>query len=103
MLCRLENRSWPDVESELRSDEKSTSNNIFYLSYVLVMYKMAPHQLEALRAIWDHLDLEHEFRSRQLDYFITRSSQIATASSGVNWLTLIYQNSDWRVFRVNAH
>jgi hypothetical protein len=103
MLCRLENRSWPDVESELRSDEKSTSNNISYLSYVLVMYKMTPHQVEALRAIWDHLDLEDEFRSRHLDYFITRSSQTATASSGVNWLTLIYQNSGWRVFRVNAH
>jgi hypothetical protein len=102
MLCRLENLSWPDVESELRSDEKFTSN-IFYLSYVLVMHKMTPHELEAVRAIWDHLDLEREFRSRHLDYFITRSSQIATASSGVNWLTLIYQNSDWRVFKVNAH
>jgi hypothetical protein len=102
MLCRLENRRWPDVESELRSDEKSTSNNISYMSYVLVMYKMTPHGLEAVRAIWDHLDLEHEFRSRRLDYFITRNSQVPTESSGVNWLTLVYQNSDWRVFRVDT-
>jgi hypothetical protein len=102
MLCRLENRRWPDVESELRSDEKSMSNNISYMSYVLVMYKMTPHGLEIVRAIWDHLDLEHEFGSRHLDYFITRNSHVPTESSGVNWLTLVYQNSDWRVFRVDT-
>lgn len=103
MLCRLEDRSWSDVENELTSDEKFTPN-ISHLSYALVMErKLTPPQLETVRTVWDHLDLAREFRSRRLDYFITRNSQIATVPFGVNRLTLIYQNSDWRVFRVNAH
>ena len=91
------------MESELASEEKFRSN-IFYLSYAIVVQRqLTPPQLETVRAIWDHLDLEQEFRSRRLDYFITRSFQIATTSSEVNSSTLIYQNSDWRVFRMNAH
>lgn len=103
MLCRLENRSWQDVETEFRSDEKPTPD-ISHLSYALVVQsKLSPPQLETARAIWDRLDLERGFRSRRLDYFITRNSQIATVPFGVDWLTLIYQNSDWRVFSVKAH
>jgi hypothetical protein len=103
LLCRLENRSWPDIESELTSDEKSAPN-ILFLSYTLVMQrKLTPPQLEAVRAIWDHLDLEHEFRSRRLDYFIAPSSRIATASFSEKWLTQIYKNSDWSLFKVSAH
>ena len=52
MLCRLENRTWPDIESELRSDGNVPSNDISHLSYALaIQRKLTPPQLEDLRVV----------------------------------------------------
>lgn len=102
MLCRLENRTWQDIENEFTAEENSAPN-ISFLSYTLVMQRgLTLPQLGVVRLIWDHLDIDQEFRSRRLDYFITQNSSVATAFSSTNRLTQIYQNSEWYVFKVSG-
>jgi hypothetical protein len=101
LLCRIEGRSWQEVEAALRlpgfREGKAMS-----LSYALVMeQRPSSRSIETAKAIWNKIDLPGDFRDRRLDYLITRKADAALVSPtpGGRFDTL-YQNGAWRLVRV---
>jgi hypothetical protein len=103
LLSRIEGRSLQDAEAELAGPD--SQRHAMSLSYTLVSQpKITPATMETARTIWGNVDLQGDFRSRRLDYLITRQADAALVSpvTGGHFDTL-YRNSRWRLVRVITH
>jgi hypothetical protein len=100
LLCRLEGRSWPEVEAALMPP--GLPGDAMSLSYTLVVQPtISPENLETARAVWGNIDLRRDFRDRRLDYVIARQADAALVSPAPGGhFDILYQNSAWRLVRV---
>ena len=101
LLCRLQGRNWQDVEKELRSDSR-LHPNAFTLAYILVMQsRIFPETVKTANTIWNKIDLPGDFKDRKLDYLIESQADSVPVFPGLSEpVASLYQNSEWRVFRV---